>query len=298
MKMAALPSLNALRSFAAAGTHLSFTAAALELHVTQGAVSRLVRSLEESLGVTLLRAEGKRLVLTEAGATYHREVAASLARIAAATAALSPASQDTGLVLDVLPTLGMRWLVPRLADFRRREPPLRVEVVAGDGPPDLAGPWDLAIRFGQAPWAGLVATRFMEEEIGVVCAPSLLARLRPGEGVARLPPALLMQHTTRAWAWRDFFAAAGLAPPDLSRSQGFEHLFMLAEAAMRGQGFALVPMFLIADDLASGKLVAPIAERLKPAGGYYLLARPGRLSPPLRRFRQWLQAAAQAGSVI
>jgi LysR family glycine cleavage system transcriptional activator len=279
-----LPSLNALRSFAAAGKHLSFTAAALELNVTQGAVSRLVRSLEMSLGTTLIRRHGRRLELTPAGSAYHREVTAAFQRIAAATRDLERPAEPTTLIVNVLPTLGMRWLVPRLADFRRRHPGLVVEIVSGDGIPDPDGPWHLAIRYGRPPWPGLEAFPLMSEEIAVVCAPRLAQNLRLGT----VPPSLLLQHLTRPQAWRNFFAAAGLPPPDLSHSPGFEHVYMLIEAAARGHGYALVPLFLATEDIAAGRLVCPLSQRLVPTDAYFSLCKPDASSRLLRIFRRWL----------
>ncbi len=289
-----LPSLTAVRSFAVAGRLLSFTAAAAELNVTQGAVSRMVRALEAELGVELVRRAGRGLALTAAGAAYLGEVTAALDRIAAATRSVRGLDAPGALAISVLPTFAMRWLVPRLPAFRRLHPDIAVEVAAGDGPVDLAGgPVDIAIRHGAPPWPGAVAAALMSEEIGVVCAPQLL-RLDPVRQPTDLIGRPLLQHTTRPSGWPAFFAALGLPPPDLARAPGFEHLFMIAEAAAAGMGFALVPLFLVEAELASGRLVRALPTTLRPAQGYYVLHRPGadRIRK-VRIFKAWLMRQAR-----
>lgn len=285
-----LPSLNAIRTFASAGRHLSFTAAAAELNVTQGAVSRLIQSLERDLGVALFERHGRSIDLTAKGAAYHRRITAALSEIEAATDVLRPRVPGSRLQINVLPTLALRWLVPGLADFEARHPDVHVEVTAGDGPADFTAlGCDMAIRFGVPPFQGLEASLLMPEEVGVVCAPDYLRHAPPLADPVDLTAHRLLRHTTRPAAWETFLASYGVQAPDLSRAQGFEHFFMLGEAAAAGMGIALMPLFLVQEDLAAGRLVQPIPQRFRPEGGYYLLHRPGALRERyLQLFKFWL----------
>ena len=284
-----LPSLNAVRSFAAAGRLLSFTAAARELNVTQGAISRMVQALEIELGVQLFERHGRSISLTAAGTAYHREISDALARIAAASRSARGFERAGILSLSVLPTLAMRWLVPRLQAFQRAHPDIQVDLTAGDGPIDFAtDPVDMAIRHGAPPWPGTTAERMMAEEVGVVCAPHLPGA-RTLAGPADLVGRPLLQHTTRADGWRRYFEHFGQTAPDLSQVPGFEHLFMLAEAAASGMGMALMPLFLARTELATGRLIRPIAETMRSGEAYYILHRPGaERSRKVRIFKTWL----------
>lgn len=292
-----LPSLNGVRSFAAAGRHLNLTAAAQELGVTQGAVSRAVQALEVELGTPLFRRVGRGIELTPAGAAYHARVTDALAQIAAATRALRRPEREGILSLSVLPTFALRWLVPRLPRFHERHPDIQVDLSASEELIDFGtDPVDLALRNGTGGWPGAEATLLMNETVGVFCAPDLLRRIATP---ADLRDHRLLVHTTRPAAWADYFASLGLGPPDVSGFPGFEHFFMLAEAAAAGMGLALLPLFLARADVAAGRLVQPIGHTMRPASAYYLLHAPGQGSlRKIRLFRQWLQAeVAQADAV-
>ena len=293
-----LPSLNAVRTFVSAGRHLSFTAAAAELNVTQGAVSRLVKALEEDLGVDLFQRVGRGLKLTPEGAAYLEAVTGALARIAAATRAVRRAGDRGVLSVSVLPTFAMRWLVPRLGRFQAAFPEILVDMTIGDGPVEFETlSADLAIRFGTGPFAGAEARPLMGEEMAVVAAPGLIAALPPIRSVADLPPARLLRHTTRPGAWAHYFAAAGLTPPEPGPAPAFEHFFLLAEAASAGLGIALMPLFLVERELAAGRLVQPLPQTLRSPGHYQLLAPEGAGWPrKARLFADWLaKEAASAG---
>lgn len=292
-----LPSLNAVRSFVVAGRFLSFTAAAHELNVTQGAVSRMVQALEMELGVQLFERHGRSISLTAAGIAYHREVSDALARIAAASRSARGFERAGTLSMSVLPTLAMRWLVPRLQAFQRAHPDIQVDLTAGDGPVDFTDDRiDMAIRHGIPPWPGATATRMMAEEVGIVCAPHLSAArdlATPSDLVGRP----LLQHTTRLDGWRRYFEHYGQPAPDLSQAPGFEHLFMLVEAAASGMGMALMPLFLVRTELATGRLIQPIAETMQPEEAYYILHKPGaERTHKVRIFKAWLVRQAGADS--
>ena len=292
-----LPSLNGVRSFAAAGRHLNLTAAAAALGVTQGAVSRAVQALEVELGTPLFRRVGRGIELTPAGAAYHARITDALAQIAAATRTLRRPEREGILSLSVLPTFALRWLVPRLPRFHERHPDIQVDLSASEEVIDFgADPVDLALRNGTGGWPGAEATLLMEETVGVFCAPDLLRR-RPIVAPADLRDHRLLVHTTRPAAWAEYFASLGLGPPEISGGPGFEHFFMLAEAAAAGMGLTLLPLFLARADMAAGRLVQPIGHTMRPASAYYLLHAPGQGGlRKIRLFRQWLQAEVAEGA--
>lgn len=289
-----LPSLNAVRSFDAAARHLSFTLAARELCVTQGAVSRMVQVLEAELGLALFRRNGRHLELTPAGAAYHPRILDALDGIAAATRSVKRMDGGGLLSISVLPTFAMRWLVPRLPAFQARHPDILVDITTSERLVNFAAePVDLGIRYGQGRWPNTEATLFMYEDVAVYCAPQLLRGGAPLRGPADLPAQRLLQHTTRADAWQRYFAACALAPPDLAQSPGFEHFFMVMEAAAAGMGVALLPRFLAADAVASGRLVQAFAHTLRNERAYYIVHAPGAgQTRKIRLARQWLLAEA------
>lgn len=291
-----LPSLNGVRSFAAAGRHLNLTAAAAALGVTQGAVSRAVQALEVELGTSLFRRVGRGIELTPAGAAYHARITDALAQIAAATRTLRRPEREGILSLSVLPTFALRWLVPRLPRFHQRHPDIQVDLSASEESIDFgADAVDLVLRNGTGGWPGAEATLLMEETVGVFCAPDLLRR-RPIVGPADLRDHRLLVHTTRPGAWVDYFASLGLGPPEIPAGPGFEHFFMLAEAAAAGMGLTLLPLFLARADMAAGRLVQPLDHTMRPASAYYLLHAPGQGGlRKIRLFRQWLQAEVAEG---
>lgn len=286
-----LPSLNALRAFAIAGRHLSFTRAAEELHVTQGAVSRLVKQLEADLGVSLFRRGPRGLELTEAGAAYLPPLSEAFERMQAATRLIMRSGRPANrLAITMLPTFAMRWFMPRLADFHQLNPDIAVDVTSADRPVDFATePVDVGIQYGSGPWPDDLHAEFLfAETVALVASPALLKRkpLHKAEDVKRHT---LLTHSTRPDAWAEWFAAAGLKG-SAGRGPAFEHFFMSIEAAVNGLGLALVPDFFVVQELRDGRLVEPLPKlRLQRPGGYYLLCLKGReREPAIRAFRNWL----------
>lgn len=287
-----LPSLNALRAFVAAGRHLSFTRAADELHVTQGAVSRLVKQLEQDLGVSLFSRGPRGLELTEAGAAYLPPLTEAFERMQAATRLVArngrrPANR---LAITMLPTFAMRWFMPRLADFHQLHPEIAVDVTSADRPVDFASePVDVGIQYGSGGWpADLQAEFLFTETVILVASPALLKR-RPLQKAEDVKRHTLLTHSTRPEAWAEWFNAAGLKG-NTPRGPAFEHFFMSIEAAVNGLGLALVPNFFVTQELRDGRLVEPVPKiRVQRPGGYYLLCLKGReRDPAIRAFRNWL----------
>jgi len=285
-----LPPLKALPAFEEAARLLSFSAAARELNLTHGAISRQMKSLETHLGVRLFRRLSRRLELTEAGKAFLPATLSALDGLEASAARLSAAARQGPLVIACLPTFMMRWLIPRLYDFNARHPSVDVRLSASSGPVDFARQGvDVAIRIGAPPWPdGIAAQAFMSEEIGPVCSPALLKRRRL-QRAGDLGHHALLHTETRPDAWSDWLARSGTANVDASRGQRFEHFYFLLEAAVAGLGVAVAPRPLVMEDLRLGRLVAPFG--FVKSGRRYCLLYPTELAEvgKLRTFRSWIE---------
>lgn len=255
-----LPPLNALRAFEAAARLNSISQAANELHVTHGAVSRQVRSLEEHLGVALFSKEGRGLKLTDSGIRL-RDVSAELFnRLRSTCAELQQGQADAPFVLACPGSLLARWFIPRLDRLNRELPELRLQLSASEGDldPRRSGV-DATLWFAEPPWpADMQVYELTVERIGPVLSPryAQFAALHQAPAAALLGEPLL--HTSsRPQAWPSWASSNALDAGALKLGQGFEHLYYLLEAAAAGLGVAIAPQQLVADDLAAGRLVAP-----------------------------------------
>lgn len=283
-----LPSLTALRAFEAAARHESYTRAAEELGVTQGAVSRQVRDLEEALGLTLFRREGRAVRLSPAGQALAGEVAGDLERLTGTIArAIAAGQQATLLSLAVLPTFAARWLVPRLPDFRALHPGIEISLTSRSDPFDLRRDrCDIAIHFGRPEWPGAQLRPLCPEDLVAVAAPALIDRYAIA-APADLLRAPLLHLTSRPHLWerfRDTHGDGAGALPGMRMDQ----FAMIISASCAGLGAALLPTYLIEDELASGRLVrladGPVAE-----GEAYWLATPmGAANPAAALFANWI----------
>jgi DNA-binding transcriptional LysR family regulator len=284
-----LPATALLAAFEAAGRHQSFTTAAAELALTPSAVSRQVSALQEMLGVPLFRRTRHGIALTDAGAAYLRHVSRSLDTMEREVLDLQARRGRGGSIeLAVVPTFAASWLVPRLPRLRERNPDLAVHLSSRTRPFlfEDSG-MDAAIYAGTGPWPGTHATFLMPERVVPVCSPALIAPKREvsPERLARLP---LLQQGTRPYAWREWFAAAGVTDVEALAGPRYELFSISLQAAIAGLGVALVPDYLAAPAIAAGLLVQP-ARRASSALAYYLVtpADPAE-SPALAELRQWL----------
>jgi DNA-binding transcriptional LysR family regulator len=255
-----LPPLNALRAFEAAARLQSVSLAADELHVTHGAVSRQIRALEEHLGQALFVKEGRGLKLTDAGLRLRDASGEAFARLRAVCAELQQGRAEAPFVLACPGSLLARWFIPRLDRLQRELPELRLQLSASEGEldPRRAGV-DATLLFAEPPWpADMQVFELAAERIGPVLSPHYgrFAELRQASPAALLNEPLL--HTSsRPQAWPSWADSSGLDSTALKLGQGFEHLYYLLEAAAAGLGVAIAPQQLVADDLASGRLIAP-----------------------------------------
>jgi LysR family transcriptional regulator, glycine cleavage system transcriptional activator len=293
--MARLPPLNALRVFEAAARHLSFTRAAAELNVTQAAVSHQIRILEERLGRKLFRRVGRNLFLTDAAQAYLAEIRAAFDRIAEATRQLEAEDRGGVLNLTVLPSFAASWLVPRLGRFRARHPEIDVRLSSDGEVVDFArSDYDLGIRTGRGSWPGLRADLVLTETLTVVCSPKLLAAtpLRSPRDLAR---ATLLHDEPRE-RWMLWFRSLGIEDVDPWRGPGFSHSNMVIQAAVEGQGVAVVGATLAAHELAAGRLVRLFPETLPADYSYWLVSPEASADrPKIAAFREWILAEAGAG---
>ncbi|WP_342246202.1 LysR family transcriptional regulator [Pseudomonas sp. OTU5201] len=255
-----LPPLNALRAFEAAARLQSISRAADELHVTHGAVSRQVRLLEEELGVALFSKDGRGVKLTDAGQRLRDASGDAFERLRGVCADLQRRSEDAPFVLGCPGSLLARWFIPRLDRLNRELPELRLQLSASEGELDPRRPGvDATLCFAEPPWpADMRVFELAAESIGPVLSP----RYAQHDALVCAAPAALLEepllHTvSRPQAWPQWAVAQGLATERLRLGQGFEHLYFLLEAAVAGLGVAIAPQQLVADELASGRLVAP-----------------------------------------
>jgi LysR family glycine cleavage system transcriptional activator len=300
--MRRLPPLDALRAFEAAARHLSFTRAADEIHVTQGAVSHRVRALEAELGVPLFRRLTRRLELTEAGEALALAVRRGLDEIAGALGALDRGGAPDGpLRVSVLPSFAARWLVPRLARFRARHPGIETRIAAESALADLhGGGADVAIRYGRGRYPGLDAEFLMGDAVLPACSPALLREFGPldgAEAAARFP--LLHDSTAETDGsgadWCNWFAHAGRPDLPCHAGQRLSNAVLALEAAAAGLGLALGRQSLVEEDLASGRLVAPLRLTAPTAFSYWLVSLPeGACAARVLAFRAWVLEEVQA----
>lgn len=292
-----LPSLTALQAFESALRHQSFSRAAEELHRTQGAVSRQVALLEQQLGVELFRREHPRVRPTPTAERFGAKLRPLLDRLEALTFETRSAS-DTGGVLElaILPTLGTRWLIPRLPDFRRAHPDVTLQLTTRLGVFDFEVELlDAAIHYGDARWPGASLEPLMKEEVTIVASPEL-ARETELAAPADLAAQPLLQLQSRLGAWPEWFRALGVEVRTVRSAARFEHHLMVIQAAIAGLGFALLPTFLVRPELERGELVEPFPARRVLTPQAYYLAWPARSDglPALDAFRSWMKAELAA----
>ena len=293
-----LPPLASLRAFESAARHLSFRAAADELSVTQSAISHQVAELERRLGVQLFHRHSRRVALTHAGEQYHPYLREAFDRIALGTAqARAAGAPARDLDVQVYVTVAVRWLIPRLHAFTNAHPEVRVRFNTShlDWEFDETG-GDVAIVCTARPdRPGLLATHLFDAKLTPVCSPALLHG-----GIGLRQPADLVNHSllqlyTASDEWPVWLQAAGV-PVDVGQvGPRFDSYLLALEAAIDGQGVAIVPRFLAAADLRGGRLVAPFALQVPQPRGWFLVCRTDRRdAPSVSAFRDWLTAAIAA----
>jgi LysR family transcriptional regulator, glycine cleavage system transcriptional activator len=288
-----LPPLNSLKAFEAAARSESFTRAADELCVTQGAVSHQVKLLEATLGIKLFNRERQRLVITDAGREYLNVVRDAFDRIADGTERILRRQNAGVLTVSTSPDFAAKWLVNRLGRFAEAYPGIDLRVSATMHHIDFVREEvDVAVRHGDGNWSGLDAVRLCTEQLFPVCSPKLMGgrnRLTKPSDLLKAP----LLHLDDSKAWSQWFDAAGVIDAETSRGLTLNRASMLIDAAVDGQGVALARTTLAAWDLISGRLIRPFDVGLKVTRTYWIVCpKATSTKPKVATFRDWLLAEA------
>jgi LysR family glycine cleavage system transcriptional activator len=290
-----LPGLNALRSFETAARHQSFTRAAEELCVTQGAVSHQVKALEAELGFKLFHRGRQGLVITEAGRDYLAVVQDAFDRIALGTDRLLQRQRSGVITVTTSPDFAAKWLVNRLGRFAEAYPDIELKISATMHHVDFAREdADIAIRHGAGHWPGLDAVNLGPEELFPVCSPGLVTSrkgIRDPEDVLQFP----LLHLNDRQDWSRWLEAAAGSGEGMLHGPIFNHASMLIDAAIDHQGVALARTALAAGDLINRRLVRPFRTALRLSNTYWIVCpKATRSLPKIVAFRDWLLSEAAA----
>jgi LysR family glycine cleavage system transcriptional activator len=289
-----LPSLNALKAFEATARQESFTKAAHELCVTQGAVSQQVKGLEDELGVRLFRRERQRLVITDAGRSYLEVVRDAFDRLGMGTERLLQRQKSGTLTITTSPNFAAKWLVHRLGRFSEAHPEIDLRVSASLQHIDFAREdIDLAIRHGDGQWPGMHVTRLCTEELFPVCSPQLLK----GRGALRSPRDIkhhTLLHTNSTSDWTSWLGRVNVDGVDFKRGIVFNQASIAIDAAVDGQGIALARTALASWDLIAGRLVRPFPQALEAPYAFWIVCPKSAADlPKIATFRSWLLKEAE-----
>ena len=285
-----LPPLNALRAFEAAARRSSFKAAAMELFVTPTAISHQVRLLEAYLGMRVLDRTPRLVALTPAGTELYEAAAAGFADLSRVVSRLRKGVAPATLTLSATTGFLSQWLVPRLADVRRLLPDLELRLHASDATVPLKeGEIDVAIRYGKGPFPGVEATALKDDSFAPVCSPMLKISRHGDLSRARLIHVDGRRAPRPTPTWARWCSQAGITGVNAEPGLRFTDSLHAVQAAIAGQGIAIISLVLVAEALASGLLVQPFAEVLR--GETYHFACPLNLSgrADVVALRKWLQ---------
>jgi putative choline sulfate-utilization transcription factor len=287
-----LPPLAYLAAFESAARHESFTYAADELCVTQSAISRQIRLLEETLGCTLFNRTHKAVTLTNEGRKFQRAVTAALELLAASAYELK-VKRTSSVTVSVDLAIASFWLIPKLPKFRTAHPEIIVHVDASDEDTHrISEGVDLAIQFGDGYWPGCNARFLLEEEIFPVCSPAFLSRVSPLNSPEDLLSATLIHFETHHWDWMDWkawFAHTNTVLPKERKDLYINTYPAVVQAALGGQGIAMGWRHLVDDLLSTGALIRPIEASVHTKRGFYLVhPSDSLLSDEARTFCEWI----------
>lgn len=288
-----LPPLNLLRGFEAAARHLSFTRAAEELHVTQGAVSHQIKLLEHYLGVSLFERMIRKLRLTDEGHQLLPVVQAALEQIAETVSAIQAKQGSRSLTVGLESSFGANWMSPRLGRFWAQHPGVDLRLHHSvQRTRQLGDELDLAIRWGAGDWPGVVAERLMGLAFTPVCSPALLAQSPPLSTPQDLSRHALL-HDFDHHGWRQWLTHAEATCVRADTGVIIDDTNVLTQAAIDGQGVALCGLALVAGHLAAGRLVRPFTHTLTTESAYYIIYSPAAIKrAPVREFIRWLHEEA------
>ena len=288
--MRRLPPLNAVKAFEAAARLVSFTKAGEELNVTHGAISRQVALLESWLGVTLFQRVKSQVVLTEAGRKFLMKIGDALDQISLAAIHVAQDADPVTLTVNAPPTFTLRWLIPRLSTFQRRHLGINVRLTTSLHPVDFSKEkYNIAIRGAQEPLPGILSRTFLTESILPVGHPDLLEKQSLATP-ADLAHHTLLSYSTEPYSWTEWFEEVNATDVKPAGVLKFEQMYFALQAAMEGLGVALIPYFLIADDIATGRLCTPFGSLGVRTRNYYANLNPAAMHNPAQdAFCNWLE---------
>jgi len=292
-----IPSTNALLCFEAAARCESFAEAARVLNMSQSALGRQIQALEAQCGQSLFRRSRQRVQLTGAGKTLQAELTPLLEALEASFLRLSRHDSPDGAInIGIYPTLGSRWLMPRLAGLGEQHPKLSVSTLTYLDNSQLdASLVDLAIVQGDPPWPGFRADPLMQETLIAVSAPG--AEGLPAKDPQELLANRILQHRTRPLSWEIWFAEQGITLPRAPTGPLFSQFEMLIDAVKFGHGIAVLPEILVQEDLKADRLALAHSFRAEPASAYYLLTPQAKTGTRrIERLRDWLLLQGQEGT--
>jgi DNA-binding transcriptional LysR family regulator len=285
----------ALQCFESAARHMSFTRAAEELHLTQSAVSKQVAQLEEMLQHLLFHRVRRRLQLTPAGELYLAEVNKILTQMDISSRyILSYGGETEVLRMATQPTFGARWLIPNLKGFSKRHPNIHLDIRNELEPFDLVqSKADVAFFYGQGSWPGAVCIELFGEDVVAVCAPGILPK-GPITHASDLTDLVLLQCTSRPEAWHEWFEEQGINTEHSYHGPRFDTFYMCIRAAQAGCGIALVPRFLVEDELTEAKLVIPWEHHKTSEGSHFIAYAEQSIDiPKVRSLVDWILEKTQ-----
>ena len=267
-----LPSLSALHAFEAAARYMNFTRAAEDLGLTQSGISRQIKNLEDFLGVTLFHRVGPRLVLTELGADYYREVAQTLDKLQEISIdAVRGRNLDSSVMIGTHSAFGSRWLPCRLSTFIATNPDIPLEIAQSGPDVDFdTTRLDVAILRGVGTWHNARSIELFAEEVAIVASPRLIepgAQLYPRD-FSKFP---LIQNASRPSMWLHWLRLSGLDHDGTIQGTRFAHSEMTINAALQGIGVALVPVCYIEQELAKNELHMPFGDPIRSGDSYYVV---------------------------
>lgn len=281
--------LNGIKAFEAAARTGSFAAAGSELNVSAAAVSRMVHLLEERLGVALFERKANKLVPTAAGRAYQSGLTPIFDALASLTAQVTAPSGMRVLTIGVGQTFAMKWLIPRLADFRKQEPDIDVRITTGGAAVPFGDDWSCGVRLGNGDWPGLIAEPLFAGDLTPVCAPRLSSGLKRANDL-KGPSLLRVAHSPDDWP---LWLKAAQVSRVTARGLEFQFYGQALQAAVDGLGIAMGIRPYIDDDLAAGRLVAPFGLSVPKGMRWYLVYRSFRAEQrDFAAFRRWIMRAA------
>jgi len=295
--MRRLPSLNSLRAFESTARHLSFTKAAEELNVTAGAVSQQVKALEDYLGLALFKRQNRMIFLTTDASVFFPYITEGLDKFVEGLDIINNTQENKPLTITLPPTFAARWLMPRLMLFQKLHPEIDVRIDASYKVVDIVNEdIDAGIRFGSGDYVGMNSDFLFSQEVILVCSPDLL---KQGEGL-ETPEDLknftllhcdfiLSADSQRQPDWNMWFAMAEVSGIDTTRGVHFSQHDLLVQAAIEGQGVALVASISARKALDDGLLIQPFKSHIPLDNSYYFVYPKIKSSlPRIVAFREWL----------